>query len=83
MVEASLDRQRQAEPFDIFYQAAEAKSNNITYKACLPRYRRVPRKLSFLVQKMCNLKTPKYYYRQQYYETINTVKGQIKKRFFH
>lgn len=82
MVISFLDRQREEESFNIFYHALETKANDKTDKPCLPRYKKVPRRIDSGSEN-ARFESPMDYYRQQYFEAIDTVKGQIEKRFFH
>ena len=82
MVSSFLDRQRNEESFDIFYQSTERKAAARTEEPCLPRYKRVPKRLDSGSENV-RFESAKDYYRHMYYDAIDTVRGQLEKRFLN
>ena len=82
MISSFLDRQRNKESFDIFYQSTETKAAARTEEPCLPRYKRVPKRLDSGPENV-RFESAKDYYRHMYYDALDTVRGQLEKRFLN
>ena len=82
MVISFLDRQRHEDSYENFYRTIETKSSDKTDKPCLPRYKKVPKRIDSGSESV-RFETPEQYYKQQYYEAIDTVKMQVQRRFCH
>ena len=69
-----IQRQRSDEAFDSFYHRVVDESKDLTYPPALPRNRR----------HQANIFTsPKHYFRQLYFEVLDTVAGELRHRFQH
>ena len=75
-----LERQRSDTAFNDFYSRCLLESRDLTSEPVLPRYRRLPKRVDDGSQQH-KYNDPKAMYRQQYFEAIDKVKGEISSRF--
>lgn len=74
-----LRSQRCDDAFNIFYDSLIEEARDKTEEPKLPRQRRIPRRID---DGVCNYQhgTAKDYYRQQYFEVLDILLGEIEKR---
>ena len=75
-----LDRQRSEDAFERFYGRVLEESKDLTSEPLLPRYRRMPKRLD-VGSEAHRYEDAKSLHKQQYFEAMETVKGEIDKRF--
>jgi hypothetical protein len=74
-----LQRQRNQSSFDLFYDATNHESQQITEEPKVPRKKKIPRRID-QGSETTNHQTPRDYFRQQYYEVIDILIIQLKQR---
>jgi hypothetical protein len=74
--------QRSDSAFDSFYEAVVAASQNLTDEPVLPRKRKIPRRLDDRTPSH-HPSTPTDLYRQKYFQVLDVVCEEIKRRFDH
>lgn len=80
VTEAFLRRQRTEEAFDCFYKDVLSSSQNLTDGPVLPRQSKLPRRLDDGAPS-AQPSTPAELHRRKYFEAIDVVCGEIKRRF--
>ncbi len=80
MAKSFLLRQRGDSTFESFYSSTVEQAQQYTSEPALPRYRKPPKRLDdgSMPHKFT---TPKDYFRVQYFEVLDTVRGEISKIF--
>ena len=75
-----LERQRSDSAFNLFYEAVVREAESITNEPTLPRQRQIPHRIN---DGCCNYQfsSPKDYFRQQYFETLDLLRSEIMWRF--
>lgn len=73
--------QQNENSFDIFYQSVEGESSELMEKPCLPRYKHVPKRIDEGRSESHRFEAPKEYFRQQYFECLDLVIGELERRF--
>ena len=75
-----LERYRNLDSFNTFFQAVVAESDGLTSKPALPRQRRVPQRID---DGACNhtYQSVEEYFRQEYYEVLDIMRSELKRRF--
>jgi hypothetical protein len=82
VTESFLQKQRSDSAFDSFYEAVVAASQNLTDEPVLPRKRKIPRRLDDRTPSH-HPSTPTDLYRQKYFQVLDVVCEEIKRRFDH
>lgn len=82
MAESFLQRQREDNSFEMFYSSVVhvSQTNEYTSDPVLPRYRRLPKRIDDGVPQH-RYTSAKQYFRVQYFEVIDLLKGEISNRF--
>ena len=80
ITENFLQRQQTDSAFEEFYSAVISASQNLTYEPVLPRPRKLPRQINDGVPSH-QPSTPIEMYRQKYYDALDVVCEEIKRRF--
>ena len=76
-----LERLRQDSSFDEFYSGVVEASKELTSSPTLPRYRKPPTKPGDVSAASHVFATPQSYFRRQYYEALDLVTNELKRRF--
>ena len=76
-----LERLRQESSFDEFYSGVVEASKELTSSPTLPRYRKPPTKPGDVSAASHEFATPQSYFRRQYYEALDLVTNELKRRF--
>ena len=81
MAESFLQRQRKDNSFEMFYSSVVSQANEYNISdPVLPRYRRPPKRIDDGAPPH-HFTSAKEYFRVQYFEVIDLLKGEISKRF--
>ena len=81
MAESFLQRQRKDNSFEMFYSSVVSEANEYNISdPVLPRYRRPPKRIDDGAPPHC-FTSAKEYFRVQYFEVIDLLKGETSKRF--
>lgn len=75
-----LERLRSDTEFNKFYEMVKQETTDKTDAPCLPRYRRAPKRVDEGVHAH-RFSSVELYFRQQYYEVIDTLSGELVRRF--
>ena len=75
-----LERQRSEVAFELFYQKVLEESKELTSEPVLPRCRRISKRLDGGCETH-RFEDPRTLHRQEYFEAMETVKGEITRRF--
>ena len=75
---AYLQRQRCEEAFNSFYDSVVQEASDKTDKPKLPRSKKIPKRIDDGVDNYQH-KTPRDYYRQQYFEVLDILLSEITK----
>ena len=67
--------------FDEFYSGVVEASKELTSSPTLPRYRKPPTKPGDVSAASHEFATPQSYFRRQYYEALDLVTNELKRRF--
>ena len=73
-------RLRSDSSYDTFYKSVVEASTDLTDKPALPRQKRIPRRHDQGAENH-HFTTPDEYFRQQYFEVLDTMIGELTKRF--
>ena len=73
-------RLRSDSSYDNFYKSVVEASTDLTNKPALPRQKRIPRRHDQGAENH-HFTTPDEYFRQQYFEVLDTMIGELAKRF--
>lgn len=76
-----LERQRTDDKFQSFYKDVVKCSKDLTASPCLPRYRCPPKRLDEVSSTNHEFSSPEYYFRQQYFEPLDLLVNELKRRF--
>ena len=76
---AYLQRQRCEEAFNSFYDSVVQEASDKTDEPKLPRQRKIPKQMDDSVDNYQH-RTPRDYYRQQYFEVLDILLGEIEQR---
>ncbi len=77
---AFLEKQRSQSAFELFYDRVLKESGDLTSEPALPRYRRKPQRYDD-GSEAYRFEDAKSFHKQQYYEALETIKGEINSRF--
>ena len=75
-----LQRLQSQATYETFYKAVVANAKDLTDEPTLPRNKKVPRRIDDGAQNHCYA-SPSDYFRQQYFEVIDTLIGELTRRF--
>ena len=75
-----LQRLRSDSAFEHFYKGVVADAENLTDEPTLPRRKKVPRRLDEGADNH-QYSSPKYYFRQQYFEVLDVLINELSQRF--
>ena len=75
-----LERQRSDDQFGTFYQATVAEAKDHTDPPAIPRHIRIPRRVDGGSANH-RFATPEDYYRKQYFEVLDLLASELKRRF--
>ena len=75
-----LQRLRSDSAFEHFYKGVVADAENLTDEPTLPRRKKVPRRLDEGADNH-QYSSPKYYFRQQYFEVLDVLINELTQRF--
>ena len=76
-----LERHRLDSSFDDFYSRVVEASKELTSSPTLPRYRQPPRKPGEVGAASHEFVTPQSYFRRQYFEVLDLLINELKRRF--
>ena len=76
-----LKNQRNDDKFDRVYSRIVEDSTELTSEPVLPRLKRLPRRFDEGSSQAHRFEDPKCYFRQQYFEALDTASGELEKRF--
>ena len=76
-----LESQRNQDSFNNFFSRIVEDSKELTLEPELPRYKRTPRRFDGHSSTTHRFDDVKVYFRQQYYEALETASGELKRRF--
>ena len=76
-----LERLRQDNSFEEFYSQTLEASKDLTSPPTLPRFRWPPRKPGDVSADSHEFNTPQAYYRRQYFEALDLLINELKRRF--
>ena len=74
-----LERQRSDSAFNLFYETV-VRAESITNEPTLPRQRQIPHRINDGCPNY-QFSSPKDYFRQQYFETLDLLRSEIMRRF--
>lgn len=80
LAKAFYNRHRELSEFQNFYQKVLAEANDKTEPPVLPRYRHAPKRLDDGSQPH-RFTSPEEFYRQHYFQVMESLSGEITKRF--
>ncbi len=76
-----LQRQRNDDKFDRFYSRVVEDAKELTSKPVIPRYKRPPKPINEGSTMSHRFDDVESYFRQQYYEALDTASEELQKRF--